>query len=256
MEQNQLATQMAFIMQAANVKIFPITGGVESKVGYLVNSKDLSYTPTTAEVQTIKSTMKNTHGQALDTYGGEVTDAQVSFTVDRASPRIIAMCMGGTVEDIPAKKGAVTDAEFIPVDVGGAVSLGFDYIDPDSFELKTDTETFLPSVDFEFYPDDGEVVILSEKLAKAKDVKTSYSYDIPAQVEMSLGTKTSFDMRIEFKGINASTGKAIKGQLWRCTMTPTEPLSLHGMEPVSFTLSGKAITPAGKKEPFKMIVEA
>lgn len=256
MEQNQLATQMAFIMQAANVKIFPIDGGVESKVGYLVNSKDLSYTPATAEVQTLKSTARDSFGQALDTYGGEVTESQVSFTIDRGNPRVIAMCMGGTVEDIPAKKGAVTDAEFVPVSIGGAVSLEFDYIEPDSFELKTDAETFAAGTDFEFHSDIGEVVILSEKLSKAKDVKVSYSYDIPAQVEMSLGTKTSFDMRIEFNGINASTGKAMKGQLWRCTMTPTEPLSLHGMEPVSFTLSGKAVTPAGKKEPFKMIVEA
>lgn len=255
MEQNQLAQQMAFIIQAADVTIYPIVGGVESETGYLVNSTDLSVTPATAEIQELKSTMRKTYGQTLDTYSGEVNAAQISLSINRANPRIFAMAMGGTVEDIPAKKGNVTDEEFIPVVVGGTVSLQFDYVQA-GFALKDLADTFVAGTDYELYADDGKVVILSEKLSKATDVTASYSYDIPAQVLMSLGTETSFSMRIEFNGLNASGGRRVKGQIYRCTVTPTEALNLHGQEPVVATLTGKMITPAGKKAPFELLTEA
>lgn len=255
MEQNQVSKQMAFIMQAANVTIYPIVGGVESKIGYLINSTDLSVTPATSEVQELKSTMKESYGQILDTYGGEVTAAQLSLSFNRANPRIFAMAMGGTVTDIAAKKGAVSDAEFIPSVIGAVVPLEFDYIESATFELKG-TETFEAGTDFELYPDDGKVLIKTDKLASATGLTVSYSYDIPAQVEMELGVETNFTMRIEFNGINASDGKQIKGQIHRCTVTPTEALSLHGMEPVTATLTGKMVTPAGKKAPFNLRTEA
>lgn len=256
MEQNQLASQMAFIMQAADVTIFPIVGGVESKVGYLINSTDLSVTPATSEIQELKSTMKGTYGQALDTYGGEVTAAQLSISFNRADPRIFAMAMGGTVEDIPAKKGAVTDGEFITSDVGSVVVLEFDYVESSTFELKTASETFVAGTDFELYAGDGKVQIKSSKLASATGVTTSYSYDIPAQVEMHLGAETNFKMRIEFDGLNASGERRLRGDIWECTVSPTEALNLHGMEPVTATLTGKMVTPAGKKSPFKLRSEA
>ncbi|MGL4675854.1 MAG: hypothetical protein ACRCXK_13445 [Wohlfahrtiimonas sp.] len=256
MEQNQLASQTAIIIQAADVTIYPIVGGVESKDGYLINSTDLSVTPATAEVQELKSTMRDNYGQTLDTYSGEVNAAQISLSFNRANPIIFAMAMGGTVEDIPANKGAVTDGEFIPSAVGSVVKLEFDYVESSTFKLKSDAETFVAGADFQLYPDDGKVVIISEKLAKAKDVKADYSYDIPAQVLMLLGSETSFSMRVEFNGLNVSGDRRVKGQIYRCTVTPTEALNLHGQEPVTATLTGKMITPAGKKAPFELRMEA
>lgn len=255
MEQNQLAQQTAFIIQAADVTIYPVVGGVESTTGYLVNSTDLSVTPATAEIQELKSTMKKTYGQILDTYSGEVSAAQISLSINRANPRIFAMAMGGTVEDIAAKKGDATDEVFTPTVVGGVVSLEFDYVQA-GFALKDLTETFVAGTDYALYADDGKVVILSEKLALATDVTASYSYDIPAQVLMSLGTETNFTMRIEFNGLNASGDRRVKGEIYRCTVTPTEALNLHGQEPVVATLTGKMITPAGKKAPFELRMEA
>lgn len=255
MEKNQLSTQMAFIMQAADVTIYPIVGGVESKVGYLINSTDLSVTPATSEIQELKSTMKDTYGQPLEAYGGDVTSAQLSISFNRADPRIFAMAMGGTVEEIEAKQGAVADAVFTPSEVGSVVTLEFDYVEASSFELKG-TETFVPGTDFDLYPDDGKVFIKSEKLANATGVTVSYSYDIPAQIDMHLGAETSFTMRIEFNGLNVSGDRRMKGEIYRCTVTPTEAVNLHGMEPVTATLTGKMVTPAGKKSPFTLRTEA
>lgn len=250
------ANQTALIIQAADVIIFPIKGGVESKKGYTINNTDFSITPSTSEIKELTSTMRDDFGQALDTFGGEVTPAQISISFNRASPEIFALAMGGKVEYVPAESGSIVNDEFIPAKVGEIVKLKYDYIDASTFELKDSSVTFVPGEDFNVNTDTGIVEILSDKLEKATNVKQSYSYNIPEKVRMHLGSETQSSMRIEFDGINVSNGgKRVKGEIYRAMVTPSEAVNLHSNEPVVATLTGKLSTPAGKTAPFVLEME-
>ena len=241
-------------IQAADLYITRVVGGVPGST-HLINGTDFTYTPATVEINEIKSTMKETYGQTLETYPGEVTPAELTLAFNFADPEIFALTFGATMDEVEVKEGSVVDGLFKTNKAGTYVNLGFDIIDESKdFEIKTDADTFVAGTDYsvDFYS--GMVKILSEKLADAKDVKVSFSYLATKARVFRIGTELQAKVAIKFVGINAANGETVRCDIWDVTLTPTEAITFHGLEPINAVLKGKMATPRGKTEPFELRV--
>lgn len=246
---------IAIVILAANVGIATIEGGVTSKTRHFINNTELSITPATNEVQSIISTQRDSRGQALATYDGEPTPAEVTIAFNHAPAEVFALAMGGTAETVEGKSGKVTDEAVPQTAVNGMIQLKNLGVDANTiaFKSKAGTVTLKAGTDYEvinaFF---GEVRVLSEAMAKLEDVTVAYDYKQPSSTVLSLGTRTSFTMNVQFTGLNATDGSPVRGEIYNCTVTPTEPLDLHSGEPVTATLTGKIVKPLEKKDSYRV----
>lgn len=246
---------IAIVILAANVGISVIEGGIASKERHFINNTELSITPATNEVQSIISTRRDDRGQALATYDGEPTPAEVTIAFNHAPPEVFALAMGGSIERVEGKSGKATDEAVPQTPVNGIIHLNNLGINRDTLAFKSaaGVVTLTAGKDFEIvHAFFGEVRVLSEEMAALEDVTVSYDYNQPGSTVLSLGTRTSFTMNVQFTGTNATDGSPVRGEIYNCTVTPTEPIDLHSGEPVTATLTGKIVKPEEKKDSYRV----
>lgn len=243
-----MSTPTAFMVQKADVIIIPFEGGVLSKKRYLVNYTELNYTAPTAESTEFKSNMRSIPSP-LKIIPGEAEAPQITLAFNYASNKdAVALNMGGHAERIPANTGSVVDGEFSPAPINQLVFLDHHYIDVANFELKDTNGEFTAGEDYSVDLAFGVVTILSDKLAKATGVTTSYSYNEPEKTRLNIGANSSFTAKVIFSGINAFDDKMVSGEIYEAFMTPSgDSALLTTGEATVFTLNGKLSIPAGKK---------
>lgn len=238
------------VLSAQDVYLHRLVGGVSKGAFGPINCSKLDLTQPDPDVVTRVSHMRTTRGQALDS-ASVPKPMEIEITFDDLAPDLIAMGLLGT--PAPYAQAAATNvAATVRVYHDRWVALGKNSLTAFSISGKTEGE------DYEVNLSGGLLRALSTgAIADDTDVSVTYSCAARAGSDIYAGTTSVIQLGIETRGGNLFVdGQSVDLDVWQANVSPSGALAWISSEPMSVSLKGTLITPAGKAGPYRYRVHA
>lgn len=238
------------ILSAQDVYLHRLVGGVSKGAFGPINCSKLDVTQPDPDVVTRVSYMRTTRGQALDS-ASVPKPMEIEIVFDDLAPDLIAMGLLGTPAPY-AQAAATSTTASVRVYHDRWVAIGANSLTAFAITGKTEGE------DYEVNMEGGLLRVLSTgDIADDTDVSVTYSCSARTGTDIYAGTTSVIQLGIETRGGNLFVdGQSVDLEVYQANVSPSGALAWISSDPMSVTLKGTLVTPAGKAGPYRYRVHA
>lgn len=220
---------------------------VGANLGYFgpVNTTKIAITSPDPDIIVRPSKLRSTYGQALDSYSAP-KPTEIELTFDDMAPDLLSMGLLGVPAAYTQADGTGASGSFTARH-DRWVAIGKNNLSAFAITGKTEGTDF--------------VVDLSAGLVKALSTgtiadaaSTNYTASWPARSGKKIiaNTTTSLQLALYGRGTNLFNQEDVDLEVYQANVAPSGALEFISSDPVSITLKGTLIVPAGKTGPYEL----
>lgn len=207
------------------------------------------------ETKELISKGRNTYGQTIESVAIQ-QPADFTLELNEVNTESLVLAFLGTATDVSQASGSLSNVPYT-VKKGKWISLGFEAIADAGFAVRhvSDTPVYVEGTDYIVNRPLGLLKILdTSAIVDGATVEVAATYAAVASTKIAGATNSDVRAEIIFDGINQADGLPVKVTVWEAIVAADSAFDFLADDFNTVNLPGKMKTPAGKTEPFEVVL--